>query len=166
MKKQIDTVYEVTSATQESRDSKLNSSDICSIHEDIHDNQSKLEEVDKITNLKEENLAQKNKQILINQSSQIIEKDSPMQDLHEINSDQLHEVNIIESKESRVDGVEDKDENNNNINSKMVEMEGGLSPHAISKGLKGKNKGENNKVEKNGMMTRTSLKMGVKSGVK
>ncbi|KAG5615263.1 hypothetical protein H5410_015087 [Solanum commersonii] len=46
-----------------------------------------------------------------------IEKDSPMQDLHEIISHQLHEVNIIEIKESRVDGMEDKDEHNNNINS-------------------------------------------------
>ncbi|KAG5586097.1 hypothetical protein H5410_046531, partial [Solanum commersonii] len=42
----------------------------------------------------------------------------------------------------------------------MIEREAGLSLYAISKGLKGKNKGENNKVENNGMITRTSLKRG------
>ncbi|KAK4731558.1 hypothetical protein R3W88_024546 [Solanum pinnatisectum] len=197
--------------------------------EDNNDGPSQvsLGKVDKTTNLKDEKLAQENKQLMLNQSSQIssnkevdskdgeqltctgvqqstaianveypiplqmistspqessdcttmehkehlpiipfTEKDSPMQDLHDIVSHQLHEVNISESTESRVDGVEDKDDHNNNINSRMIEREAGLSPHAISKGLKGKNKGENNKVENNGMITRTSLKRGVKTGVK
>uniref|UniRef100_M1BT51 Uncharacterized protein n=1 Tax=Solanum tuberosum TaxID=4113 RepID=M1BT51_SOLTU len=44
---------------------------MCSTHEDIQGEQSKIEEVDKTTNLKDEKLAQENKQLMLNQSNQI-----------------------------------------------------------------------------------------------